>query len=76
MHSWLGFRQAACFTGISSATPGQSAVDAFHVIGERMGVHRNLGVTVCTEKLRAFHTDSPVAQSGALGGTRNHTDVC
>ena len=52
-----------------------AAVDAFHVIGERMRVHRDLGMSVRAEKLRAFHADGPITKRRAFGGAGNNTDV-
>lgn len=52
-----------------------AAVDAFHVRGQRMGVHRYFRVIVRAKKLRPFHADRPVTKSRSFGGARNDTDV-
>ena len=44
-----------------------AAVDAFHVLGERVRVHRDLGMSVRAKKLRAFHADGPITKGCALG---------
>jgi hypothetical protein len=51
------------------------AVDAFHVLGQRVRVHRDLGVIVRAEKLRALHADGPIAEGRAFGGAGNDADV-
>ena len=61
---------------ISSPTPGQSPRSRhFDVLGERVRVHRDLGMRVRAEKLRAFHADGPIAERRALGGAGDDTDV-
>src|ERR1700680_1446904 len=52
-----------------------AAVDAFHVLGERVCVHRDFGMIVRAEELRAFNADSPITKSGAFGGAGNDTDM-
>src|SRR5260370_25889689 len=50
-------------------------VDASHVLGERVRVHRDLGMIVRAEKLHAFYADGPITKSCAFGGAGNNTDV-
>jgi hypothetical protein len=38
-------------------------------------MHRNYGVVVRAEELRAFHADGPVTERGAFGGTGHNTNV-
>ena len=52
-----------------------AAVDAFHVLRERVRVHRNLGMGMPTEKLRAFHADRPITKSRTFGGAGDNADV-
>ncbi len=52
-----------------------SAVDALHILGERVRVHRDLGMIVGTEKLRAFHADGSITKRRAFGGAGNNTNV-
>ena len=40
-----------------------AAVEAFHVLGERVRVHRDFGMRVRAEKLRAFHADGAIASA-------------
>jgi hypothetical protein len=46
-----------------------------HVLGQRVRVHRNLGMVVRSEKLRAFHADGSITESCAFGGAGNDTNV-
>ena len=55
--------------------PPVATIDAIHVIGERVCVHRNLGMIVGPEKLRAFYTNGPITKSCAFGGAGNNPDV-
>jgi hypothetical protein len=50
-------------------------IEAFHVLGERVCVHRDLGMRVRAENLRAFNADRPITKSCAFGGAGNNTDV-
>ena len=52
-----------------------AAIKAFHVLGERVRVHRDLGMIVRAEKLRAFHADGPITKRCAFGGAGNNADV-
>ena len=52
-----------------------SAVDALHVLAKRVRVHRDLGMIVGAEKLRAFHADGSITKRRALGGAGNNTNV-
>src|SRR5438552_3549805 len=56
-------------------TPPVAAIDAFHVLGERVRVHRNLRMIVPAQKLCAFHADRPITKSSTFGGAGNNTDV-
>ena len=40
-----------------------AAVDAFHVLRKRVRTHRDLGMGVRTENLRAFHADRPITRA-------------
>ena len=51
------------------------AIEARQVVGERGRVHRDFGMRMRPEQPRALHADGPVAQRGALGGTRDDPDV-
>lgn len=44
-------------------------------VRKRMRVHRDLGMIVRAEKLRAFHANGAIAKSCAFGGAGNNTDV-
>ena len=52
-----------------------AAVNAFHILGERMRVHRDFRMIVRAEKLRAFYANGPITKSRAFGGAGNNTDV-
>src|ERR1700722_8345957 len=58
----------------SDANP-VAAIDALHVVGERVGMHRDLGVSVRPEKLRALHADGAITQSRTLSGAGDNADV-
>src|SRR5260370_9170271 len=50
-------------------------VDASHVLGERVRVHRDLGMAVRAEKPHAFHAEAPITKSCAFAGAGTNTDV-
>ena len=50
-------------------------VDARHVVGERVRMHRDLGMRVRAKQRRAFQANGSIAQGGALSGTGNDADV-
>jgi len=52
-----------------------AAVDVFHVLGERVRMHRDFGMIVVAEKLRAFHVDGSITKRRAFGGAGNNTNV-
>ena len=52
-----------------------TAVDALHVLGERVRMHRDLGMIVLTEQVCALHADSAVTQRCAFGGAGDDPDV-
>ena len=43
------------------------AVQAIHVFGERVRMHRHFGMCMWTEKLCAFRADGPIAKRSAFG---------
>ena len=51
------------------------AVDALHVLGERVCVHRDLGMSVRAESLRVFHVNGPITKRCPFGGARNNRDM-
>ena len=50
-------------------------IDALHVLAKRVRVHRDLGMIVGAEKLRAFRADGSITKRRALGGAGNNTNV-
>ena len=52
-----------------------TAIDARHVVGERMTVQRDLRMRVCPEQRGAFDADGAVAQRRALGGAGDDADM-
>ena len=52
-----------------------AAVDVFNVLGERVRLHRDLGMIVGAEKVRAFHADGSITKRRAFGGAGNNTNV-
>jgi hypothetical protein len=51
------------------------AVDVFHVLGEGVRVHRDFGMIVWAQELRAFDADGSIAESCAFGGAGDDADV-
>jgi hypothetical protein len=51
------------------------AVDALHVVGQRMRVHRDFGVCMSAEKRRTLNTNGAIAKCRAFGGARDDPDV-
>src|SRR5712691_6380258 len=60
---------------INSPTPCQSPRSVFHVLGERVRMHRDFGMIVVAEKVRAFHVDGSITKRRAFGGAGNDTNV-
>ena len=52
-----------------------AAVDALHVIRERVRVHRDFRVGVRAEQRRALRADGPIAERRAFGGAGHDADV-
>src|SRR5579862_853107 len=52
-----------------------SAVDAIHIVGERMGVERHFGMGMRSHPLGTFHANRTVAESCAFGGAANDSNV-
>src|SRR5450631_3876186 len=52
-----------------------AAVDALHVLGERVRMHRHLGMSVRAQKLRAFHADRAIAQRRTFSGASYDANV-
>src|ERR1700687_6338846 len=48
-----------------------SGINAAHIRGERVSVHRELGVSVRPKQLRALGTNCSIAKGGGLSGTRD-----
>jgi hypothetical protein len=55
--------------------PPVAAVETFHMVGERRGMHRDLGMTVRPEQRGTFHADGLIAESCAFGGAADDTDM-
>src|SRR5215831_1134323 len=65
----------AAGASISLPTPPVIAVEAHHVVGERMRVHRNFGMGMGAEQPRALCADGAIAKSCAFGRAGNDADV-
>ena len=52
-----------------------AAVDVFHVLGERVRMHRDFGMIVRPEELRPFHADGSITESCPFSGAGNDSDV-
>ena len=52
-----------------------ASIDALHVRGEGVRVHRDLGMVVRPEELSTLSADSAITQRRAFGGTRHDADV-
>ncbi len=74
-------RQAQCerYRGAAARgtvnLPRLATLDAGHVVGERMRVHRDFGMGVRSEPLRAFDADRAIAERGAFSRAGNDADV-
>lgn len=51
------------------------AIQAFHVLGKRGRVHRDLGMRVRAQQSRALHTDGPITQRRPFGGAGDNANV-
>jgi hypothetical protein len=50
-------------------------VDASHIVGQRVRVHRDLWVSVQAEERRAFRADCPIAKRRTFCGAGDDADV-
>ena len=51
------------------------AIDALHVLAQRVRMHRHFRMTVRAHQLRAFDTDRAIAERSAFGGAGDDADV-
>jgi hypothetical protein len=52
-----------------------AAINALHILGKRMVVHRDLGVIVRAEILRALQADGSITERCTLCGAGNDTNM-
>jgi|SRR4051812_27154083 len=65
---------ARCEHQLAHAAP-VAAMDACHVVGERMRVHRHFGMRVRAKQRSTFGADRSIAKRGTLGRAGNNADL-
>src|ERR1700681_1187135 len=52
-----------------------AAVDALHILGERVCVHRDFGMSVRSQKLRPFNADRAITERRTFGRAGDNANV-
>src|SRR5215469_14359927 len=52
-----------------------AGVDALHVVSQRKGMQRHLGMLMLAELVRTFKRDCAIAEGGALGAASDNANV-